>query len=473
MYKVFIADDEEFIIKSLMKGIHWDRYGFEVVASAIDGVDAFEAIKNIRPNLVLTDIRMPGMSGLELIKNIQEVDKSILFAVLSGYAEFAYAQKAIDYGAIGYCLKPFDDDVIYGILKKAKNILDEAGGNECDVLRLIQEDTAESRSRLEDLLETHGIPVKAGIAVAASFGRLTGRFDNNLKYLRMDADVGRNLYILSDADVDRFIESELPEEVEGVGICRNIYTTENLRHCVKQASALAYQFFVTGRRGFFLAAEPKNEDIQCRIENYEKAVAQMDIGQVRETLDAIGESAKNGALTIKHIVNIYNTYVKYLSRVFHEDSYEKYVYSFEDLCYLFKDANAMIDHIKTKIASYVGMKSNTPCGNIKNEYLKKIVVYINQNFYKEISIQSLSQEFSMNPNYVSQLFTKEVGMTFTAYLTNLRIDYAKRLLLKTEYPLSEIVNKCGYTDYFYFIRVFKKMTGLTPSHFRKDDRNNQ
>jgi two-component system response regulator YesN len=192
----------------------------------------------------------------------------------------------------------------------------------------------------------------------------------------------------------------------------------------------------------------------------------IDIGELIEILDLFKQNAVEGTVSIKHAMNIYNAYVKNSIRILGEGSFEEYVYSFDDLCYMFKDFNAMLEYIKDKITSFLGLKTNMLTEDVRNEYFRKVINYINQNFYKDITIRSLSQDFIINPNYISQLFRKEVGMTFTDYITKLRVNYAKELLQNTEYSQGEIATKCGYTDYFYFIRVFKKTTGVTPGQFR-------
>ncbi len=119
MYKVFIADDEALVIDSLKFGIEWEVYNCEVAGQALDGDEALKGILEIKPDIVFIDIRMPGMSGLEVIRSAREIHENMQFVVVSGYSEFEYAKKAIEYGVIGYCLKPFDEEEIAKMLQKA------------------------------------------------------------------------------------------------------------------------------------------------------------------------------------------------------------------------------------------------------------------------------------------------------------------------------------------------------------------
>jgi len=118
MYKVILVDDEKWVVKSLKNRIDWAAHGFEVVDEAFNGVEGFEKIERWVPDLVFTDIRMPGMDGLELVKKTTEWNRSVSFVIASGHKDFEYAKKAMAYGALDYCLKPFDHEEISAILHK-------------------------------------------------------------------------------------------------------------------------------------------------------------------------------------------------------------------------------------------------------------------------------------------------------------------------------------------------------------------
>ena len=157
MYKVFLVDDEELVIKSLKATVDW-KGGYVVAGYALSGEEAVEAIKRIRPDVVFSDIRMPGMNGLELKKRLDDSGVSAKFLIVSGLAEFALAQKAIQNGISGYCLKPFDEMEITGYLRKFKRELDASRLLlEGEILDLIEAGTPEAHSKLRDELALAGI----------------------------------------------------------------------------------------------------------------------------------------------------------------------------------------------------------------------------------------------------------------------------------------------------------------------------
>lgn len=117
MYRVLLIDDERLVLASLRRRIDWEACGFSVCGEAFNGKDGLSKIEELHPDLVFTDIRMPGISGLDLIGQAQKEFPSVRFVVISGYSEFEYAKRAIEYGVLGFCVKPFDEEEIHGLLQ--------------------------------------------------------------------------------------------------------------------------------------------------------------------------------------------------------------------------------------------------------------------------------------------------------------------------------------------------------------------
>lgn len=125
MYKVFIADDEEWSLVTLKKIVNWDEYGFVIAGEATDGETALSRIENIHPDLIVSDIRMPNNDGLELVEKIRERGENTKVILVSGYTDFEYAQKAIQFGCMGYVVKPVEEEKLIYYLDKARKELDE------------------------------------------------------------------------------------------------------------------------------------------------------------------------------------------------------------------------------------------------------------------------------------------------------------------------------------------------------------
>lgn len=124
MYTVVVADDEEEIRRGIIKKVRWEELGFQVVGDAENGVEALELVEKLEPDLLLTDIRMPFMSGIELARQVREVRPTVQIAFLSGFDDFSYAQQAIQYNIISYMLKPISSQELEEELKNIKEIID-------------------------------------------------------------------------------------------------------------------------------------------------------------------------------------------------------------------------------------------------------------------------------------------------------------------------------------------------------------
>lgn len=156
--------------------------------------------------------------------------------------------------------------------------------------------------------------------------------------------------------------------------------------------------------------------------------------------------------------------------IFQQDNnyFGRPVRTIADLCRLFDNFDAMAGYLTRELTDrLVGTDSFDP-QKIKNETVRKVVDFIRLHFSQEISFQDICQQFHISPSYLSQLFQKETGTTFTAYLTQLRILHAERLLATTALPISEVSAQVGFHEFCYFSKIFKKQPAVTPSQYREN-----
>src|SRR5690554_5964851 len=151
MIRVIVADDEYKVCQLICQLINWDELGMELVGTASNGIEALEMIEREKPDLVLTDIRMPGYDGIEVLKRVRENNPDIEFIIISGYSHFEYAQSAIEYGVSNYILKPIDAEVLNATLQKVrKRYMERRNQEEADLV--LQEQQAANAARLRDML---------------------------------------------------------------------------------------------------------------------------------------------------------------------------------------------------------------------------------------------------------------------------------------------------------------------------------
>ena len=249
MHKALIVDDESWVVESLKDLVDWERHGFEIVGQAYNGSDALASMRELKPDVVFTDIRMPEMSGLELIQRGRNLGHPILFVVVSGYAEFAYAQKAIWYGAIAYCLKPFDEMELAGVLLKLDKMLPAAKpAPASSLLHFLEEPGEASRLKLLEELDRSGFGdwTADGIVPVVAVG--PGDLHAKGPCVRLKTGASKSVYLLRASEAITLKEEwreRFPPGLSGIGIGCAIKELREIRTGIDAADALAHQFFVT------------------------------------------------------------------------------------------------------------------------------------------------------------------------------------------------------------------------------------
>ncbi|WP_409346500.1 response regulator [Paenibacillus sp. MBLB4367] len=472
MYKVLIVDDESWVIESLKASVEWEANGFEVTGQAENGSEALEFIRREMPDVVFVDIRMPGMTGLEVIKRGGELRQAIRFIVVSGYAEFAYAQKALNYGAVAYCLKPYDEDEILSVLKKLKKQLDASRQtSDLALIQLLEEQSEENRLRLKQEL------AKCGIAGDADTSELTAIVAAGSSQPPIVSPEGalairigkiKMLYVVKTGTEKALVaelERQLGTPLRGIGVSEPFVGLAAVNSAVLSASQLADHYFISGGPGVFFAQSVQQAALNEAIKKIDAAIRNKEISAVNRHFEAIGAMFRQGELTIRQALHVYNMMMSFLYRLGYEQG-DNLLYSSELLIETFGTVQDMIAYLESLTIRSFRSGAEFSSEETSNETFKSLFQYVNEHFREDLSIQELSQKFYINPGYLSQLFKREVGEPFTAYIAKQRIAYACELLERTNMMIGEIAEISGYPDYFYFTRTFKKLTGQTPTQFR-------
>ncbi|MDQ0901102.1 response regulator [Paenibacillus sp. V4I7] len=471
MYKVFIVDDEELVIESLKASVDWKGCGYEVVGYAQSGEEAVEVVKQIQPDVVFSDIRMPGMNGLELKKRLDDAGISSKFIIVSGLAEFALAQKAIQNGISGYCLKPFDEMELMGYLKKIKRELDARRLlPEGEILDLIESGTPEANSRLRRELAFAGIDGsgKDDLRIMLTVRRDRLPIHEQTPCLTVRIGYRKFIYVMTDRDAAQFMSnfsSESREFWKGIGFSEQVVEPAEFTQAIQEAELQAYQYFT-------LAETPAWKE-KWKPHDLKSAFAVLAEGNdqaIHTQLDSFLFMFQSGLLNIRHALLLYNDCISQLSRK-GKESDDFYLYSLEQLADQFKDVSDMIQYLKRLFREEQNDQQHVSIQPGRSTF-SAMLEYINEHFSEDITILGISKRFNLNPNYISQLFRKELDKTFTEYMTGLRMSRASELLKTTSIPINEIADQVGYRDYFYFSKMFKKMMGVPPRTYRFDQGQN-
>jgi len=473
MYKVLLVDDENWVVESLKASINWEENGFRVVGQACSGLEALELIEILEPDVVFTDIRMPGVNGLELIKKSNDLGHRIQYIVASGYAEFAYVQKALNYGAVGYCLKPFDENEIIGCLNKAKKTLQKESGTGTARNANILENIGEAgETVLKEALRSMGIDAdKEELLVAVSIGKTQIVFPESVKYVTFKSGNAKWAYIFENRHslvIMEHLRKAFSNSIKGIGIGPKIQRISTIQDAIDGANTAAYGFFITGREDIYEAGSASFTMVNKVLKQLDESIRCKDLPMIESCFNCFARLLKSSDCSIRQVFHIYNMSLSFVFR-YVDESHDNHIDNYEQLAALFENSDRMLDYLKEEITKHIGLKPGYNPDEVENKTVKDILQYVNANFHKEMSVQSLSKRFYINPNYISQIFKKEVGLNFTEYLTQTRIDYACRLLKESRLSVQQVSEKAGYNDYFYFTRIFKKTKGKTPSEYRNTE----
>ncbi|EFM10644.1 two component transcriptional regulator, AraC family [Paenibacillus curdlanolyticus YK9] len=439
MYRLLIADDEalereglEWIVNRMLPN------QFEII-HAENGRRAIEQAEERRPHIVLMDVQMPGIQGLEALREIRSMLQDVKLVLVTAYDSFAYAQEAITLGISEYIVKPASRDQMAKLLTRLVEELDREREKRGEQLEL------KSRmSTIQPLIENElALILMVDQAMGTSPETLAEWLD-----FRLDKQ-GRCLVIAfpgHDSSLDR----------------GQLY--ETIRRLAKSQTSCIVSSILEHHLALFVhqpqAAEDGEEGLSRLAEKLAEAARAL-----LHIAPSIGiGSLRNGAEGLRH---------SYFEAVF-ASTYpgrEGQVCLFDDLKQGKQDA-ALADGVELseeRQRSYV-LSALNRIRELREEQtatvMDRAIAYILERFTEELSLEDVAEYVHLNPFYFSKVFKQHVGENFIDYLTGLRIDKAKRLIEDKQLILKEVCYQVGYKDPNYFSRVFKKVTGVTPSEYR-------
>ncbi len=469
MYRVLIADDEAWVIESLKKSIPWREEGYEVTDTALSGDAALKVIERSAPHLVLADIRMPGMSGLDLIRESRSRGYAGEFIVVSGYAEFAYAQKALQYGVAGYCLKPVEADEVVAILRRLRRAFDRDSSmtppfSDAVTRSADLEDGSpllQLLSKADSLSESPPGPLRV---VVADLPHIDPRIEQDaLLSVRIGAT--RFAWVLTDASyrVHRDAMAADDTATPAIGVSRPVEATGALHGAILEAIVAAKNAFMGPSPA--LVEYDRGRDpsgLRSALHSLESAIHGRSAGELDRAFDELRHSVAETGYNAAHARFIYNSIIYFLGSVDSERS--EPLAEYEDLVDLYGDLETMIAHLREMCRATIGADAVAPPGG--SAPIDEVVAYVDANFVGRITLENLTKRFAISSGHLSRLFKQRTGRTITEYITASRVAYARRLLESTSIPIGHVAEECGYDSYFYFARVFKRTTGETPSAYR-------
>lgn len=461
MYSLMIVDGQT-RSGSYPYQISWETYGFSLTAVAGDGAEALDMIRQDAPDLVITDI-MPSMGGLELIQQARKLFPQVEFVIISAMAEFSYAQKALNYGVAGYCLKPIEPVELQVVLQNVKNRLDRHTNTVVDYFAALEE-IASSGPQTIDELKDYGIhwDYTDGMRIMVFSGRWQGELDEQISVVPLGMD-RRALFVPQDMLEE--VSAQLTETGLTVGISRKVTEVTLVNDALVEAQIASYQDFLTEKSGLYHYHTVSRGELREVIDRLGGAMGKRDTAGVSSAFGQITRLFSSDHYNIRHAFYAYNIISDMLYKHGVEDeSYD--LANYQELTRMFTSAREMLRILENNSLSLINYGSDLDVQAVSNDVVREILKYLHENYYQDISLGELANRYFLNSSYLCRTFKKQVGKPFTVYLANLRLRHACELLRATSMSVYEIAERCGYKDYFYFARLFKRMLGVTPSQYR-------
>lgn len=485
IYHVLIVDDEPIVRQGLIQ-FEWESYGFEAVHACNNGREALQWLNANQVELVVTDIKMPGMDGVELSGKIRELYPDTMVLLLTGYNEFTYAQQAIKNGVFDYLLKPASDEDFEQVLGKAyKHLRDrEEQKRMQDTMTyhfLLRNQVKDSQFSMEALhLERY--PEHAFHLVLAYLAseRVDGAtVERLLQHKFVQLNKREWVMLASEEEMQHMSQSFDTLGVE-LGISTSKPHRDDIPAAYREAGvALSGKFLRVDQHVFYYSdsAREVNQmlvvtDILKKIMNWNTRIQGSTGKQLKQFLSGLVEEIRTKELSVPYIkqlmVSLISVLEKELSIVpfFPAEAWDREKEIFLNAVGTAQHLDIIEESLYTGICEFMENLFHRNAQAKESAKLQEVLDYIHEHYYEVVSLDVISEVFRMHPANFSKWFKENKGNTFVDYLTRYRIDKSKGLLEQTDLKLIQIAEAVGIQDARYFGQVFKKQVDLTPGEYR-------
>lgn len=523
-YKVIFVEDEIITREGIRDNVDWSGNGFTLCGEASDGEMALQLLQAVKPDLLITDIKMPFMDGLQLSRIVRERMPWVKIVILSGHDEFLYAQEAIKLGVTEYLLKPVTVPDLNMVLRKIAKKLEQERAEQ-ENLRRLHDQLEESQAALKEKFL-----LKLVVGAASPFANLTEVLEKS-QQLGLDLIAGcyqvvilhmeisdrsepfnydvyqRVVQILADAVKDRadiyflhkdweefvlFMMGSTPEQIEAqwntiwehisreikgthyhlvAGVGGPQYRITSIYQSFVEALAHMQNARVANTAGSQVAIEktelPKMDN--SAIEHYLRSGAQEDFPKFFDGyIRPISATALKSPWIKNYIlVDVVLATAKFVNELGGDiDQSVSVLNSIETILMNIRTVEQLREQVFQILSGALAFR-DAQANHSYAGMIQAAKAYIDQQYRNpDLLINEVAAQVNLSPSHFSVVFHQETGQTFKDYLTAYRIEKAKELLRMTGLKFAEVAYQTGYSDPHYFSQVFHKHTGMSPSDFR-------
>ncbi len=529
MIKVLLVDDEPFILEGLSVVIDWHQEGFEIVKKVNDAQKALEYLKNNDIQLVITDIKMPEMTGLELLQKVrEELKQDTYFVILSGFNDFSYLRSAIQFNCLDYLLKPINKNELLKVLEKVKKLYDikrkteqntqiinkeffsrniipiiygkydsenlatvKNSLGECKNCRYISVELNFSSTRIKKLTEEQKLSILKSLydkclalfssepyRVIYNISAKTEKYYIAIIYSEEMLEKFNNMHSCSMSEKEYLnkIKEDITNNFEYsifVFVGNKVSSIEQISTSAKSIYSARYLANIGSLSQSINQTENNrtfetNREYKTCADALISAVELNNTDNIKKYTKELFNSLKNQeSQSFTLVINYISYAILHLS-----DEQDKSVNSQEILLNIAENAYEEIfteensKNIELFFIEYASYLSQLR-GNQAKGVVAQIINDMNENYKENLTLKDLSKKYYVNAAYLGQIFKKQFGESFKEHLNRIRVEKACKLLLNTDMRVYEIADEVGYKDLDYFIEKFIAICDCTPAKFRK------
>lgn len=493
-YKVILVDDEEEVIDAIKSRILWKQLGLQIVGSATNGVKALELVEKLQPDIVITDIKMPYMDGLELSRRLNDEYRNVHIIIFTGFDEFDYAKEAVHLEIDEYMLKPINAVELSECLKRVKNSLDKEREEKLNVQKL--------ENYFDDVLPI----IQTNFFVSLIEGRVNeSEYEKFLQAYKIDLN---GPYFC--CAVFHTSENNVPEEMSPLLLSMSVEREIKARIVGKFKCR---EFIYLGNTVLIIELKSKEETVEltdvcdkfCKwvnrvigavvtagigmvcdnISNKQNMGLQSEETKMHELFKAIylGNEQEIEAATNREVDRIhsnsntisqYKLYTMEMVGAFYrfcENNFIDFNDFLGEMSNPYEKVPKMDESTLKKWIVQVSTEMGKQLKSVRNSKSRRLIndaknIVANRYMEEDLSLDKVCSIMGVSNSYFSSIFKKETGISFVSYLTDYRMDIAAKLILDTNEKSYKIGEMVGYMDANYFSYVFKKKFGISPSKYR-------
>lgn len=498
MLKILVVDDEPKVRRGVSRLIEAYPEKYELLGACSNAKAVIEFFGQRVPDVILTDIRMPDQDGLELINHLKHRYHNLDFIILSGYGDFEYAKKALQYQVYDFLLKPLKPQELYDALdgvweKRKSNHIEKSESLEDNhFFNLIRgKDEKEEKKQLENL----GLLKEQGTfrVVILDIGELSQQVQKQTETLKKTVKEFfpgvSHLYICFGYQIimickDAFTRESISKSLETLedtlsgklymGVSRTGKDFRELKEKYFQALNALKQYIYSDSKQIFFEDELKGQETAFSDEVCGRIINAVRAGNedgVREQIEKFLQEYQQKRcriLPMKRQFLLLQRAIDALTEELGMDqkrnrSLGNFIRNIEEIRDFSQIREAWITNLIeiTKEAGAIAERK------MNSYYINQILDYVQKNYRRDLSLEEVAEYVNLSSGYLSNYFKEKVGMNFVDYLTKLRIEKAKELLMHTNEKIYKIAEDVGYQNSQYFVTIFKKKTGVTPAEYRK------